>query len=157
MKEVGLGEVVTIYTDGSALGNGKKDACCGAGVVLIFGETVKELSIPLPNYTTNNQAELYASIAGLDALKRPCKVILYTDSSYVQQGITTWMRGWKRRNWMTANKGAVKNKDLWQQLDLLVQQHDVEFRWVKGHNGDKWNSKADELAVAASYSLKEGK
>lgn len=152
-----MGETVTIYTDGSALGNGKKEACCGAGVVLLFGDVVKELSIPLPNYTTNNQSEIFAAIAGLEALKRPCKVNLFTDSSYVQQGVTSWLSGWKRRNWMTANKGAVKNKELWQRLDCLVQQHDVEFHWVKGHNGDKWNSRADELAVAASNSLKENR
>lgn len=149
---------IVIYTDGSALGNGKDDACCGAGVVLIYNDVVKELSIPLPNYTTNNQAELYAAIAGLEALKRSCSVKLYTDSSYVQQGITSWLSGWKRRGWTTANKKSpVKNKELWQKLNELIQKHDVEFIWVKAHNGDKYNELADRLAVQASTSLKEGR
>lgn len=149
-------DIVEAWTDGSALGNGKKDARCGAGVVLIYKGQLKELSIPLPNYNTNNQAELYAAIAALEALKYPCKVKLMTDSSYVQQGITSWVAGWKKRNWKTANKGAVKNKELWQRLDDLTNLHDVEFVWVKGHSDNQLNNLADELAVKASSSLKGG-
>lgn len=146
---------VVCYTDGSALGNGKDSACCGAGVVLLYGEALKELSIPLPNYKTNNQAELYACIAALEALKRPCKVILYTDSKYVQEGITSWIHGWKRRNWKTASKSDVKNKDLWVRLDNLISVHNVEWRWVKGHADDEMNNLADRLACEASARVKE--
>lgn len=145
---------VEIWCDGSALGNGKDGACCGAGVVLKCNGVLKELSIPLPNYKTNNQSELYAAIAALEALTKPCKVVLYTDSSYVQQGIVSWIEGWKRRGWRTANKGAVKNQELWQRLDSLIQMHDVEFVWVKGHADNEMNNLADKLAVEASTNLR---
>ena len=147
---------IEIWCDGSALGNGKDGARCGAGIVLSYNGVLKELSIPLPNYKTNNQSELYAACAALEALSEPCNVKLYTDSSYVQQGITTWLQGWKRRGWVTANKGAVKNRELWERLDSLIQIHNVEFIWVKGHADNERNNKADELAVRASMSLKEG-
>lgn len=148
-------KTINIWCDGSALGNGKDDACCGAGVVLEYNGVLKELSIPLPNYKTNNQAELYASCAALEAISEPCHVKMYTDSKYVEQGVTSWLEGWKRRGWRTANKSAVKNVELWQRLDNLVQKHNVEFVWVKGHSDNKMNNRADELAVMASKSLKQ--
>lgn len=148
---------VDAWTDGSCLDNGKPFARCGAGVVLVCGDVVKELSIPLPNWTTNNQAELAATVEALKALKYPCKVNLYTDSSYVQKGITEWITTWKRNGWKTSNKKSdVKNKELWQELDQLRDIHSVTWVWVKGHADNEWNNLADRLAVAASGSLVRG-
>ena len=96
--------------------------------------------------TTNNQMELTAVISALSALKRPCPIILHTDSSYVKNGITQWVHGWKRNGWRTADKKPVKNVELWQRLDALASRFEIEWRWVKGHNGDPGNEKADELA-----------
>ena len=96
--------------------------------------------------TTNNRMELMAAIMALEALKRPCKVELHTDSKYVMQGITEWMRGWKARGWLTADKKPVKNADLWQRLDAARLRHDVKWRWVKGHAGHELNERADQLA-----------
>ena len=96
--------------------------------------------------TTNNRMELTAVIKGLEALKKPCKVLVTTDSKYVLSGITEWMPNWKRRNWKTANKKPVLNVELWQQLDALVQQHEVNWEWVKGHSGHPENELADQLA-----------
>lgn len=154
-----MSKFVEIHTDGSALDNGKPYARCGAGVVLIYKGVLKELSEPLPNYKTNNQSEVYAAILALSKLKEPCKVILYSDSEYMRRGITEWMEGWKRRGWKTANKGApVKNKDLWVELDRLVNIHDVTFIWEQGHAGNFYNERADYLARSAAESLeKEGK
>lgn len=145
---------VEIWTDGSALNNGKPNACCGAGILLKFGSVMKELSIPLPDSNTNNQAELLAAIIGLETLTEPCSVTLYTDSSYVQQGITSWISGWKSRGWKTANKGAVKNVELWQRLDVQNNKHSVLFKWVKGHADNEYNITVDRLAVEASTKLK---
>ena len=117
---------------------------------------MKEISQPLPDCTTNNQAELMATIVALEALKERCDVTLYTDSSYVKNGITTWMSGWKKKGWKTKVGHPVKNVELWQELDRLNNKQDVSWNWVKGHSGDKWNTLADELAVKASASLKEG-
>ena len=147
---------VEAWTDGSALGNGKEDACCGAGVVLKCNGVLKELSVPLPNYKSNNQAELYAAIAALDALTQSCRVTLFTDSQYVKNGIGSWISGWKRRGWKTAKGEPVKNKELWARLDNLVNKHTVEFVWVKGHADNEMNNRADELAVLASNSVKNG-
>ena len=148
---------VLAYTDGSALDNGKPYARCGAGVVLICGELMKELSIPLPNCISNNQAELSAAIEALKALKFPCKITIVTDSEYVRRGITEWMQGWIRRGWKTANKGGdVKNRELWEELNTLCEIHSVTWKWVKGHGTDKMNILADKLAVAASGSLVKG-
>ncbi len=96
--------------------------------------------------TTNNRMELTAVIEALKILKRRCDVVVHTDSQYVQKGMTEWLANWKRRGWRTADKKPVKNADLWQQLDALVQQHSVSWKWVKGHAGDPGNERADELA-----------
>lgn len=96
--------------------------------------------------TTNNRMELQAVIEALKTLKRPCKVVLHTDSQYVQKGMTQWLAGWKQRQWRNASKQPVKNADLWQELDGLAQQHSIEWKWVRGHDGDPGNERADELA-----------
>ena len=113
----------------------------------------KELWGGEPN-TTNNRMELMAAIMALEALKRPCKVELHTDSKYVMQGITEWMRGWKARGWLTADKKPVKNADLWQRLDAARARHEVKWRWVKGHTGHELNERADQLANRGVAELK---
>lgn len=133
---------VVIYTDGACSGNPGPG---GWGAILRYGDTEKEL-FGGEQETTNNRMELTAAIEALAALKRPCKVILYTDSTYVKDGITKWMAGWKARNWKTANKKPVKNQDLWQALDDQASQHDIIWKWVKGHAGDPGNERADALA-----------
>ena len=135
---------VTIYTDGACKGNPGPG---GWGVLLRAGAAEKELYGGEPE-TTNNRMELTAVIQGLLALKRPCHVSLYLDSQYVRQGITEWMAGWKARGWKTAAKEPVKNQDLWQQLDEVVQGrgHRIDWHWVRGHAGDPGNERADALA-----------
>ena len=134
---------VIIHTDGACKGNPGPG---GWGAVLqAGGGHEKELWGGEPN-TTNNRMELMAAIMALEALKRPCKVELHTDSKYVMQGITEWMRGWKARGWLTADKKPVKNADLWQRLDTARLRHDVKWRWVKGHAGHELNERADQLA-----------
>ncbi len=133
---------VTIYTDGACKGNPGPG---GWGVLLIQGESQKEL-FGGEAQTTNNRMEMTAVIEALSALKRSCTVILYLDSQYVRQGITEWIHNWKARGWKTADKKPVKNEDLWRRLDALVQLHDIDWRWVKGHSGDLGNEKADTLA-----------
>lgn len=135
---------VTIYTDGGCAPNPGKG---GWGAVLIAGEARREMSGGEPN-TTNNRMELTAAVAALEALKRPCRVTLYTDSEYVQKGITAWLPQWKRNNWKRKG-GPVKNADLWQALDAAVQRHQIDWRWVKGHAGHPENERCDELASAA--------
>jgi ribonuclease HI len=137
----GMGEAV-IYTDGACSGNPGPG---GWGVVLRYGTAVRELhgSDPL---TTNNRMELTAAIMALEALTRPVPVTLYTDSRYVLDGITKWLPGWQRNGWRTAGKQPVKNVDLWQRLVAAMASHEVTWRWVKGHNGDPGNERADELA-----------
>lgn len=136
---------VTIYTDGSALGNPGKG---GWAAILMSGETKKELSGGDPD-TTNNRMEMMGVIQALSALKKPCKVKLYTDSAYVVNSITKgWMAGWKENGWK--KKGELKNVDLWKQIDKLLQIHDVEFIWVKGHAENQYNNRCDELARAAA-------
>lgn len=147
-------KIVHVYTDGSSIKAKGGGFHGGAGVVLIFNGKMKEISHPIPE-GTNNVSELTACILALKSLKEPCKVVLSTDSQYCIKCMTEWLGGWKRRGWMTANKGEVKNKALIQELDSLCQIHDVEWIWVKGHNGDVWNERADELACEASASLKE--
>jgi ribonuclease HI len=133
---------VVIYTDGACKGNPGPG---GWGAWITFGEHEKRLCGG-ENDTTNNRMELSGAIEGLKALTEACKVTLYTDSSYVQKGITQWLAGWKKKGWKTASKQPVKNKDLWQALDDECQRHDIEWKWVKGHAGIKGNEIADELA-----------
>ena len=131
-----------IYTDGACRGN---PGAGGWGVVLRWGNVVKELHGGDPS-TTNNRMELTAAIKALEALNRPASVQLYTDSLYLLNGITKWLPDWERRGWMTAGKKPVKNVDLWQRLVAAMSRHQVEWNWVKGHNGDPGNERADELA-----------
>ena len=133
---------VEIYTDGACKGNPGPG---GWGAVLRFGAHVKELHGGEAG-TTNNRMELTAVIRALEALTRPCRVRLHTDSQYVQKGITVWIFDWKRRGWRTADKKPVKNADLWKRLDELVLPHEIEWIWVKGHAGDIGNERADALA-----------
>lgn len=135
-------QLVEMYTDGACRGNPGKG---GWGALLRFGEAEKSLYGGEP-MTTNNRMELTAVIKGLQALSKPCNVIITTDSKYVLQGTTEWMDNWKRRNWKTASKKPVMNVDLWKQLDEAVQQHTVEWIWVKGHSGHAENEIADQLA-----------
>ena len=135
---------VVIYTDGACKGNPGPG---GWGVVLQSGANVKEL-YGGERDTTNNRMELMAAIQALQALKRPCSVTLFIDSLYVLKGMTEWLPGWKAKGWRTADKKPVKNVELWQKLDELVtgQGHVIDWRWVRGHNGDPGNERADELA-----------
>jgi len=135
---------IEIYTDGACKGNPGPG---GWGVLLKSGATEKEL-FGGELATTNNRMELTAVIVALEALKRPCHVLLHADSQYVLKGMTEWLAGWKARGWKTAAKQPVKNVDLWQRLDALVATagHKIDWRWVKGHNGDPGNERADELA-----------
>jgi len=133
---------VVIYTDGACKGNPGPG---GWGVYLKSGDNEKELCGGAGN-TTNNRMELMAVIEALNALKRSCTVIVYTDSNYVRQGITTWIHGWKVKGWKTADKKPVKNEDLWRALDEAAKRNKVDWRWVKGHNGDPGNERADALA-----------
>ena len=133
---------VTIFTDGACSGNPGPG---GWGAVLISGANEREICGGEPA-TTNNRMELMAAIQALEALKRPCKVELHTDSQYVRKGITEWIGGWKARGWRTADKKPVKNEDLWKRLDAARARHDVDWRWVKGHNGHELNERADGLA-----------
>lgn len=133
---------VHVWTDGACKGNPGPG---GWGVLMRSGHHEKTLHGGEPT-TTNNRMEIMAVIQALQALKRRCRVIVHTDSQYVQKGMTEWLSGWKRRGWRTADKKPVKNADLWQQLDALVQQHEVQWRWVRGHAGDPGNERADELA-----------
>jgi ribonuclease HI len=134
--------LVIIYADGACKGNPGPG---GWGAWIRMGDHSKELCGGEP-ITTNNRMELTAAIRALQALKRTCDVRIYTDSVYVQKGMTEWIDGWKKRGWRTADKKPVKNDDLWQELDAIASQHKVEWRWVKGHAGDPGNERADALA-----------
>lgn len=133
---------VELFTDGACSGNPGPG---GWGAILRMGGREKELSGGEPA-TTNNRMEMMAAIAGLEALQRPCKVALFTDSTYVKDGVTKWIKGWKRNGWKTADKKPVKNEDLWKRLDAATQGHKIDWRWVKGHSGNPGNERADELA-----------
>ena len=137
-------QLVIIYTDGACKGNPGPG---GWGVLLASAGTEKELFGGELN-TTNNRMEMTAVIEALAALKRPCQITLFLDSQYVLKGITEWIEGWKSRGWRTAAKAPVKNVDLWQKLDALLVSsgHTIDWRWVKGHNGDPGNERADALA-----------
>ena len=137
-----MSKTITIYTDGACRGNPGPG---GWGALLMAGRHRKTMHGGDPE-TTNNRMELTAAIEALNALKRPSKVRLHTDSKYVMDGITSWMTNWKKRDWKTSNKKPVKNKDLWMALDEARSRHDVEWIWVKGHDGDPGNEEADALA-----------
>lgn len=143
---------VTIFTDGACSGNPGPG---GWGAILQFGEHEKELCGGEAE-TTNNRMELTAAIKALNALKRPCAIDLYTDSTYVRSGITEWLEGWKRKNWRTAAKKPVKNAELWQALDEARSRHDVTWHWVRGHAGHPENERADELARKGMAPYKNG-
>jgi ribonuclease HI len=134
--------VVKIYTDGACKGN---PGVGGWGALLEMNGKEKEL-FGGEAHTTNNRMELLAVIRALEALKRRCTVQLHTDSKYVQQGISTWIQGWKKNGWRTSDKKPVKNDDLWKELDELAHKHDIEWLWVKGHAGHNGNERADALA-----------
>ena len=137
-------KIVDAYTDGACSGNPGPG---GWGAILRYNGVEKELSGGEPD-TTNNRMELMAAIMALEALTRPCRVRLHTDSRYVRDGITTWIHDWKRRNWRTADKKPVKNVDLWQRLATALEPHHVDFIWVRGHAGHPENERADALARA---------
>jgi ribonuclease HI len=142
---------VEIYADGACKGN---PGVGGWGALLQYGDHTREL-FGGEVHTTNNRMELTAVIRALEALTKPdCQVRLYTDSKYVQQGITTWIHDWKRRGWKTADKKPVKNDDLWRRLDELAQQHSVEWVWVRGHDGNDGNERADALANRGVESIR---
>ncbi|WP_246018362.1 ribonuclease HI [Pelagibacterium montanilacus] len=146
-------DTVTIHTDGACSGNPGPG---GWGAVLQFNGHVRDLSGGAAQ-TTNNQMELTAAIAALNALKRPCTVEMYTDSQYVKNGIQGWLHGWKRNGWKTAAKKPVKNVELWQALDEAVRPHTITWHWVKGHAGDEFNERADRLANEGMAEFKPGR
>ena len=137
---------ITIYTDGACSGNPGPG---GWGAILMWNGHEKEISGGEAE-TTNNRMEMMAVIKALEALKKEnSPVTIYTDSKYVKQGVEEWLAGWKARGWKSASKKPVKNQDLWEQIDSLIQAHTVKFVWVKGHSGDEFNERVDKLAVAA--------
>lgn len=145
-------DLVELYTDGACSGNPGPG---GWGCILRYKGTEKEL-FGGELGTTNNRMEMKAVISGLAALKRPCTVAVYTDSQYVQKGISEWIWGWKKRDWKTADNKPVKNADLWQELDALVKKHKVSWHWVKGHAGHPENERADALARQGVKAAREG-
>jgi ribonuclease HI len=144
---------VEISTDGACLGNPGPG---GWGVLLRIDRHERELSGG-EAHTTNNRMELMAAIMALETLKRPCQVLLRTDSQYVRQGILEWLPNWVRRGWRTSAGGAVKNQDLWQRLQAASQRHVIEWRWVRGHAGDPDNERVDALARAAAERFRDAK
>ena len=138
-------EILNIYTDGACKGN---PGIGGWGAILEYGNTKKEIKGYSIN-TTNNIMELTAVIKALECLNRKCKIVITTDSNYVKNGITDWIKSWKNNGWKTAKKSPVKNKELWVKLDSLVANHDIDWKWIKGHSGHPQNERADELANEA--------
>ena len=149
MTEAGNGAIaaqrVRIYTDGACSGNPGPG---GWGAILRFKDTERELSGADP-VTTNNRMELTAAAAALEALKRPCRVVLHTDSEYLRNGVTRWSSGWVRRNWRNAAGDPVANMDLWQRVLQAARVHEIDWRWIRGHAGDTMNERADRLATLA--------
>lgn len=143
-------QTVEIFTDGACLGNPGPG---GWGAILRYRGEEKELSGGELE-TTNNRMEMLAAIIALESLTRPVSAQLFTDSTYVRDGITKWIHGWKKNGWKTAAKKAVKNVDLWQRLDSAAEQHFVDWQWVKGHAGHPENERADDLARAAAETFK---
>ena len=152
MKKPGIEKAVEIFTDGACSGNPGPG---GWGALLRWDGKEKEISGFEPA-TTNNRMELMAAIAALESLKRGCKVKLHTDSKYLKDGITQWIKRWKVNGWKTAGRKAVKNADLWLRLDAALQRHDIAWHWVKGHSGHDENDRADALARAAIDAAREG-
>lgn len=144
MTDAAVDESVTIHTDGACVPNPGPG---GWGALLRYGAHERELCGGTAEPTTNNRMELTAPIEALETLNRPSVVHLWTDSTYVRNGITTWINGWKRNGWLTSAKEPVKNADLWQRLEEACARHQVEWHWVKGHNGDEGNERADRLAA----------
>jgi ribonuclease HI len=149
MTEVPTQQPVIIYTDGACSGNPGPG---GWGAILQFSGKEKEL-FGGDKHTTNNRMELMGAIVALESLTRPCLVVLYTDSQYVQKGIKEWIHGWKKRGWKKADGKPVINADLWQRLELAANPHKVDWRWVRGHNGDPMNERADGLARRGTLSI----
>ena len=146
-----MSSIVEIYTDGACRGNPGPG---GWAALLSFQGQERELS-GAESATTNNRMELTAVIRALEALKRPVRARIFTDSEYVRRGITEWLPGWKARGWRTAGRKAVKNQDLWTELEQLAELHEVEWRWVRGHSGVPGNERVDQLANQAIDALME--
>lgn len=144
-------KILTIYTDGACSGNPGPG---GWGAIMTFGDHTKELYGGEPE-TTNNRMELTAAIEALNALTKPTKAELWTDSQYVKGGITGWIHGWKKNGWKTSARKPVKNVELWQALDEAIKRHDVSWHWVKGHAGHEMNERADELARTGMAPFKD--
>jgi ribonuclease HI len=144
---------VEIATDGACKGNPGPG---GRGAVIRSGAREKDISGG-ENPTTNNRMELMAAIKALEALKRPCRVTLSTDSKYVMDGLTKWIHGWRKNGWKTADRKPVKNADLWQELVAASSPHQIDWQWVKGHNGHPDNERADKLASDAAVAVMRGK
>lgn len=142
-------KIVEVFTDGACSGNPGPG---GWSAILRFNGTEKEIS-GAESQTTNNRMEMTAVIRALQALNRSCKIRIHTDSTYVMHGVTQWLQGWKAKGWKTADKKPVKNRDLWEELDALLQNHDVEWEWVRGHSGHIENERADALARNAILTL----
>ena len=140
-----MSEYVEIYTDGACRGNPGPG---GWGALLRYKDTEKMLKGGEQN-TTNNRMELQAAISALESLSQSCSVLLVTDSRYLMDGVQSWLANWKKRGWKTSNKKPVKNEDLWRKLDELTSQHEIDWRWVKGHSGHAENELADQLANEA--------
>jgi len=141
---------IEIHTDGACSGNPGPG---GWAALLLYGSSEKELSGGEP-LTTNNRMELMAAIRALESLKKPCHIALFTDSQYVQKGITEWLPGWLRKGWKNAKGEPVKNQDLWQRLQAAAGQHRIDWQWVKGHAGHAQNERVDALARRAAESYK---
>ena len=142
--------IVDIFTDGACKGNPGPGGC---GAVLRFGDTEKEMSGG-EALTTNNRMEMMAAVEALNALKKPCRVTLHTDSKYVMDGITKWVFGWQKKGWRTADNKPVKNVEIWQALVKAAAPHQMTWKWVKGHAGHPENERADRLASAAADSFR---
>jgi ribonuclease HI len=148
-----VSEPVEIWTDGACSGNPGPG---GWGAILSYKGKERELSGG-EALTTNNRMELMGAISALETLTRPCTVALHTDSQYLRQGITSWIHGWKKNGWKTADRKPVKNEELWKRLDAALGRHQIEWKWVKGHAGDEMNERADALARAGMAPFKPGR
>ncbi len=144
-REKGDGNIVEIFTDGACSGNPGPG---GYGTILRYGKREKEISGYFSN-TTSNRMELMAAIEGLETLKRPSRIRIFTDSNYVLKGITIWINTWLKRNWLNSQKKPVLNRDLWERLLILSKPHQIEWRWIKGHEGHPENERCDKLAKQA--------